>query len=347
MKKLKKVLPRRKRSNEQPVGRITNETVAEHREQILAGGRRYKYPMQYAKNRLVINTLLITFAALVLVAGFVWWQLYVVQSTATFFYKLTRVVPVPVARIDGSFVRYSDYLRRFRSYEHYLTQYEQIKPGSENGKKQLDYYKRRTIDHAEMIAYAMKVAREKGITVTDEEVSAVIERDKSAQNGKISQEAYDTSARLYFNWEPDEYRFDTKQKLLQQKVAYEVDTLAKRKKVRAEELLKKPDVKFADIAPQLDALGGAKTQVGVSGLINHTSSFGGLSLEANKLDVGQISPAIKSTVGDGYYFVRLLEKNTTQVNYEFVRIPLTEFTTRVDELKKQQNVHEYINVPKQ
>ena len=50
-----------KRSKKQPApaaSRITNETIAEHREQILAGGRRFKYPIQYTKHKLIINTAL-------------------------------------------------------------------------------------------------------------------------------------------------------------------------------------------------------------------------------------------------------------------------------------------------
>ena len=35
--------------------RITNETVAEHREQIIAGGRKFKYPIQYARHRFSIQ----------------------------------------------------------------------------------------------------------------------------------------------------------------------------------------------------------------------------------------------------------------------------------------------------
>ncbi len=35
---------------------ITNETVSEYRERILAGGRKFKYPVQYARHRLVIKT---------------------------------------------------------------------------------------------------------------------------------------------------------------------------------------------------------------------------------------------------------------------------------------------------
>ena len=63
-----------KRSKKQPApaaSRITNETIAEHREQILAGGRRFKYPIQYTKHKLIINTVLISMASIILllVAG--------------------------------------------------------------------------------------------------------------------------------------------------------------------------------------------------------------------------------------------------------------------------------------
>ena len=55
MKKLTAKLRRQKPEEEKP-SRITNETVAEHREQILAGGRKFKYPVQYAKHKLVLNS---------------------------------------------------------------------------------------------------------------------------------------------------------------------------------------------------------------------------------------------------------------------------------------------------
>jgi hypothetical protein len=100
--------------------RITNETVAEHREKVLAGGRRFKYPVQYAKHRLVINTIIISLVALIAITVVVWWQLYPTQNTSSFFYRITRVIPLPVASVDGHPVPYSDYLAGFRSQEHYL-----------------------------------------------------------------------------------------------------------------------------------------------------------------------------------------------------------------------------------
>ena len=99
MKKLRRFS--RKKTTDTEGHRITNETVAEHREKILAGGRRFKYPVQYAKHRLVINTIVISVVALLLVVFVVWWQLYSMQNTSTFFYRITRVIPLPVASVDG------------------------------------------------------------------------------------------------------------------------------------------------------------------------------------------------------------------------------------------------------
>ena len=39
--------------------RITNDTIDVHREHVLSGGRKFKYPMQYAKHKLVYNALII------------------------------------------------------------------------------------------------------------------------------------------------------------------------------------------------------------------------------------------------------------------------------------------------
>ena len=76
MKRIKdKISKRSKKAQDTAPERITNETVAEHREKILAGGRRFKYPHQYARTRLIRNTILVVVAAIVALAGLIWWQL--------------------------------------------------------------------------------------------------------------------------------------------------------------------------------------------------------------------------------------------------------------------------------
>lgn len=76
-----------------------------------------------------------------------------------------------------------------------------------------------------------------------------------------------------------------------------------------------------------------------------TNRDGGLSTAAVKLEKGQVSSVIKTTTGDGYYFVKLTEKNDTQVSYAYLRIPLTTFNEKLATVKKEGKVKEYISVP--
>lgn len=325
--------------------RITNETVAEHRERILAGGRRFKYPMQYARHRLVFNTVIVTIAALVLIAVVGWWQLYPAQNTSTFFYRVTRVLPFPVASVDGESVRYSDYLMYYNSSAHYLQQSEQVNLQSEDGKRQIDYVKRKSMNNAITDAYAVKLARQLNISVSEDEVNKSVSDARDTVNGRISQETYDASALSVLGWSPDEYRQAARSNLIRHKVAYAIDKAAQEKQAQAAQLLQAPDADLDKVAVQLGGEGDAKVTAGVSGLVPRTNQDGGLSIAAMKLEKGHTSPAVKTTTGDGYYFVKLLEKNDTQVSYAFIRIPLTTFNTQLAALKKEGKVHEYISIP--
>ncbi len=346
MKKLKLRVPSLKKDKNltEPAGRITNETVAEHREKILAGGRKFKYPVQYARHKLVINTIVISIGTIILASGLIWWQLYFVQNSNVVFYRITKVVPLPVAVVDGEQVKFSDYLRRYRSAEYYHIQYDKIKPDSDDGRRQLNVAKRSSMDSSIALAYAAKLARENGITVSDQEVTDIIEQTKTTENGKVSQEAFDASAKQYYDWDPDEYRLDTKQRLLQQKVAYHLDKRAFDKQQRAAALVSQPNADFVAIAKELGGEGKTAVTAGTPGLINISSSYRGLNSEAIRLEPGKVSGAVKSSTGDGYYFIRLFSKSAEQVHYEYIHIPLTEFDEKLDKIKKDGKVQEYIKI---
>lgn len=343
---MKKRLFRKKNQDPKTVPqRITNETVAEHRERILAGGRRFKYPMQYARHRLVFNTIIITVAALLLIVLTGWWQLYIVQNTSTFFYRVTRVLPLPVASVEGSQVRYGDYLMYYNSSAHYLQRSEQLNLQTEDGKRQLDFIKRRSMDNVVADAYAAKFARDLNVEVTLAEVDRVVDEDRNTVNGRISQETYDASALNVLGWSPEEYRQNIRSKLIRQKVAYAIDEAANQKQQQAVSLVAQPNADFDKIAAELGGDGNAKVQSGISGLVPHTNHDGGLSSAAVKLEKGQVSSVIKTTTGDGYYFVKVLEKSDTQINYAFIKIPLTKFNEQLEAIKKNNQISEYIKVP--
>lgn len=339
---MKKLLKKRLKKQEvTPSSRITNETVAEHRERILAGGRRFKYPMQYARHRLVIVTVSLAIAALALVGVLGWWQLYVAQSDNAILYRVTQIVPVPVASVDGHPVRYSDYLMYYKSSMHFLQRSEQLVLNSEEGRRQAAFQKRQNLDIAIRNAYAEKLAEELDISVEQEELDRVNRERLVMANGSISQETYNASTMNLLGWTPEEEQRSTKSQILKNKVAYHIDTKARQQLEEASELLQAEDSDFREVADRL----GDGVVAGVSGMVPLVNNDGGLTEAASKLSKGEISPVVRSTTGDGYYFVRLIEKTDTQLNYESLQIPLTEFDRRLKDLKDAGKIREYIAIP--
>ncbi len=345
MKKLSIKKFTRKKEPEAP-SRITNETVAEHRERILAGGRKFKYPVQYARHKLVINALLITTGVTILLLIIGWWQLYPMQNSSSFMYRVTRVIPVPVANVDGEQVLYRDYLLQYRGSEYYLSKYGEIKLSSEDGKRQLDYIKRQSLDKAEQVAYARQLARSLSISVSDQDINDFIDQERNTANGRVSQETYDASIKMLYDQSTDDYRLAVANGILKTKVAFAVDKDAAAQAKKATELAATSNGDFASVVTQLANLKGAKVMAGQSEMVDLSGKYGGLRVsEVAKLKVGETSTALKSTTDDGYYVVRLLNKNDTQVNFAYIHIPLAKFSSDFASLQSNHKISEYIAVP--
>ena len=344
MKKLSIKKLQRKQEDSTP-SRITNETVAEHREQILAGGRKFKYPIQYTRHKLVINALLVIVGTTVLLAALGWWQLYIMQNSSTFMYRVTRIVPVPVAVVNGEQVLFGDYLVQYRGSEYYLNKYDEIKLQSADGQRQLAYIKRESLNKAIAYAYAKQTARQQGIAVSSKDIDEVIDQQRNTANGRISQETYDASSQMVYGWSPSDYRLAIEQGIMRTRVAFAVDGDAKKQAEIATPLVISTGGDFAKVAERLSGLSGGKAVVGQTGLISNTGVSGGLQVAAvAKLDKGQVSGLLKSNTDDGYYYVKVLEKSDTQVSFSYLHIPLTQFTKDLEALKKSGKITEYISI---
>ena len=345
MNKLRGFIKKKSQSDSTHHRRITNETVAEHRESVLAGGRRFKYPVQYARHRLIFNAIAISIVALVVLIVVIWWQLYPSQNTTTFFYRITRVLPIPVAIVDGEQVRYSDYLVGFRSQEHYLQNKEGINLYSEEFKQQLEYIKRNAMDDAISDAYASKLARENSVTVSDAQVDDALKRQRESRDGITSQETYDAIVLDHFNWTSVEAREVTAKKLLRQEVSYHIDKTAMSQRDQVVKLLGQ-DKDFNEIVKLIKVVGEAKVTTGATPLVPSNNQDGGLASTAVGLSKGGVSKPFRSTTGDGYYVVKLLEKDDdNRVSYAFLKVPLTEFDSRLKSIKSNKGITEFIDVP--
>ncbi len=209
--------------NEQP-SRVTNETVIEHREAVLSGARKYIYPLSHSKHRIVIVTVSLVVAAFIAFTTFVMVELYKLQSTSAFMYQITKVLPLPVARIGGTFISYENYLFELRHYIHYFETQQSVDFSSEQGIAQLNEQKKKSIQNVVDFAYVKKVATEKGITVSSEEIDNQINLLRDQNKLGNDDQVFEDVLRDFWGWSVNDFRRSITQELLTSKVLKALDT---------------------------------------------------------------------------------------------------------------------------
>lgn len=345
IKKIKKLkLPGRRKSEAFDVSqRITNETVAEHREKILAGGRKFKYPVQYARHRLIFNAIAVSVVAILVFVAVVWWQLYPAQNTGPFFYRVTQIAPLPIASVDGQSALYKNYLMEYRSSIYWLQQKSRgYSANTTDGVRQSDHIKRQSLDSAIETAYAEKIAQSRDVNVSESDVDMFIAQALRASDRTLSQQAYESVLSDSYGVSPAEYRTIVRSELLKQKVSFTIDTTARQRVENAQSELKK-GADFASVVTKYSDDTFAKTTKGDMGFVPKTNRDQGFVEQVLKLNKDQISGIVKGN--DGYYILKLTDSNDTQVRYSRIKIGLTTFDKNLSNLKKQGKVKEYISVP--
>ncbi len=321
--------------------RTEREKVEQRREEVLAQGRKFKYPMQYAKHKLMVNTVLVAIAAIVVMIVVGWAMLYKIQDTGDMLYRVTQVIPVPVAKVAGEQVRYSDYLMIYRS--NLLTTEQQ---GGQLGGEEDDNVVRERCKEAALrsaieYTYAMKLGKEMGIEVSNEEIDEAFDEHRNVGGVERSEESFLKIVRDNFGMNRTEYRRMLYLTLMKAKVTQAVDDDAREMAEKVEKLIQE---KNGDMLAVIEGLGDAVEYQETGQLVDNLNVDGGRSEMAAKLDVGQVSERFLSTNGDGYYYVKLVEKTDTQVSHASIKIRFTKFSEMVEELYQDGEVEEYITV---
>jgi len=315
------------------------EKVEERREEVLAHGRKFKYPLQYAKHKLIINTVIVALVALILMIVAGWAMLYKFQDTGDMIYRVTQVLPVPVAKVDGVNVRYSDYLMVYRS--NLLTaeqQGGQLGTG-EDADAVRKTYKEAALYSAVEYTYAEKLGKELGITVTDAEVDKAFDDHRKVGGVERSEEGFLKILRDNFGMNKSEYRRMLYLLLMKAKVAQAVDDEANVQSAEVERILAESD---NDLHKAADEVGAEYQETGR--LVDNMNVDGGRSTVAMKLENGQVSEKFLSSNGDGYYYVKLIDKTESEVNYASLKIAFTQFDELVMELYASDEVESYIDL---
>lgn len=317
------------------------EKVEERREEILAAGRKFKYPLQWTRHRIVVNTVLISFVVLATIIIGGWLALYRFNMTDEFLFRITKIFPVPVASVESENVLFSDYLMLYRSSIISIerqsgSQFDQVSAEALHAE-----YKRSALSDSEQYAYAIKLAKELNITVSEEEIDTEFNRHLKIGGIDRSEEGFIKIIEDNFGLTKGEYRRMLYLTLIKSKVEMAIDTNANQVAEQVESILASNDNNYQVVAEQL---GDKIIYEETGGLVDSKNIDGGRASEAIRLEPGQSSGRFVSMNGDGYYFVKLVNKNNSEVNFVSIKIPFTEFNQRFETLREENKINEFIEI---
>jgi hypothetical protein len=224
--KFSRLSKRRKQASSESsaVPKITNESVAEHREEVLGKARKLVYPLRHSRKRIVKLSLTISVTTVVLFLIGCSLALYKFQSTSSFMYGVTRVIPFPVALADGRFVSYESYLFELRHYIHYYENQQSVNFSTDSGHRQLNSLKQRSLDQAIDRAYVAKLAQQHDVHVLPTEVNAQVDIARSQNRLGASDAVFRSVLKDFWGWSVVDFRHELRLELLDQKVAATLDT---------------------------------------------------------------------------------------------------------------------------
>ncbi len=330
------------------IPKITNENVAEHREEILSGARKYIYPLQHSKHRIVILTTSLVVATILIFAASTVYLLYRKQTSSSFMYQVSKVIPYPVARTGNTFIAYENYLFELRHYIHYYETQQKLSFETEAGQDQLAAYKKRALQDVVDLAYTKMIAREKGISVSSQEVEDQIRIAKEQKRLGSSEAIFEDVLREYWDWSVDDFRRSLSNELLVQKVTRALDTETEQKATEALAKLTAGN-DFGEVAKEYSDEASTKDNGGDFGDVDATNrTVSQQTVDTlTHLEQGQISQVkvIPYETGYALEIVKNIEKKGNGAHGAHIIFKLKDLEATLNDRKEAQPYRLYVKLP--
>lgn len=330
------------------VPRITNDNVAEHREEILSGARKYIYPLQHSKHKIVIlTTILVVFTIVVFLTTTIF-LLYRRQSTSSFMYQVSKVLPLPIARSGNVFIAYENYLFELRHYIHYYETQGKLSFETEAGQDQLASYKKRALDDVINLAYTKIIAEQKGVTVSSTEVDEQIRIAREQKRLGSSDDVLEDVLREYWNWSLQDFRRSLENELIVQKVTRALDEATE---TRAREAMARLEAgeDFGALAKEYSTEESTRDNGGEFGEVDPTNrNVSQQTVDTlMHLNTGEYSGVTVIPYENGYALeiVKNLEKKETSARGARIIFKLKDITANLNDMKDKRSYRVYISLP--
>lgn len=326
------------------VPRITNETVAAHREEVLGSARKYIHGGRHTKHQIVVISTTLVITTVVALFSYCAIALYKLQTSSTFLYHVTQVMPFPVAKAGSRFVAYENYLFELRHYTHYYTRQQKLNFDTESGKQQLAEFKKRAIDKVVNDAYVKQLAAKHKVGVSNREVDDQIAIVRNQNRLGSSDKVFEEVLKDYWGWSVDDFKRSLRQQILAQKVAAVLDTDTKSRAETALDELKS-GADFAAVAKKYSDDQATKDTGGEFGApIDRTNrDLPAQTTDALfKLPAGQYSELVN--IGYGLEIVKNIEITGDKIRGAHILFNFKDVNVYINDLKDEQKSRVYISV---
>ncbi len=348
-KKLRNLVNKRPRRKQEPelqdsAPRITNETVAAHREEVLGTARKYIYPLQHSKHRIVLISTGLFIVTIVAFFTYSTLALYKFQSSSTFLYRVTQVFPFPIARAGGRFVSYENYLFELRHYTHYYENQLDTDFSDPKNAPQLEDFKRRALDKVVNDTYVKLLAEQHNISVSAQEVDdqITIVRNQNRLGG--NEQVFEDVLKDYWGWSVNDFKRSLRQELLAQKVAATLDTETKTQAETALAEIRR-GAKFADVAKKYSDDNRTKGNGGeLPGLVERTDRD--LSAQTTdalfRLKKGHVSGIVNT--GYALEILKNLDTEGDKIKAAHILFQFKDISEYINDLKDKKGTRLYISL---
>lgn len=325
--------------------RVTNETIAAQREEVLGSARKYIYPLQAPKHRIVKLSVGILIVAIILFFGFCSLELYKFQSTSSFIYGVTQVIPFPVAIINNrDLVSYNSYLFELRHYMHYYQTQQNVNFTTIAGKQQLSVFKQRSLDQALQNAYVGQLAQKYNVSVSADDINNAVELVRSENRLGANNQVFQNVLNEFYGWSMNDFKRELSQELLSQMIVNKLDTATRQRANQALAELKQ-GTDFATLAKQASDDSSTRSNGGDYGTLidqSNTDIAPQIIEELFKLQQGQYSGIINT--GYSLEIVKVLSVQGNEVRAAHIEFNFQPITTYTNPLENKEKPHLFIHI---
>lgn len=283
------------------------DDVHSERNEVLSAGQRFVRPLTLNPVKSLKITLAIiaglVVAAIVTLAVLI----YGFRSDGDIVYRVSRIVPLPAACIDGSrqlvpypslcaggsMISYGDYLFELRSLKKMsqnpagAEEEEEIDFTTEEGQEQLRELRTLAQLEAQRKLFIRQLAKERDVSVSDEELQEQLESFQEQDGG---QEQLEESLERFYGWSMAEF-----EKALTVQLLY--DGLMKQRAEQVREEATAGEREFGELAAEYSGDGSAQ-EGGDVGYVDGSGEFvEEFETAAQELEEGQISDLVRSQYG--------------------------------------------------